>query len=322
MTSQVRPHAETPAGESPVAIGSAPLSVVMPVHNALPFLETSIRSILAQTFRDFEFVIFDDASTDGSLELAQKWASRDKRIRVYAASRRLGHTASSNQAVAKARAPIVARMDADDISHPDRLRQELEVLRDRPDVVLVGTLCDGIDAGGHHVRPRDRWRLVRSSMFPPFPHGSAMFRKSDFDEVGGYRDPPSLPTDQDLFLRMANQGRVLVLPDVLYHYRYHANNMTVSVVDLTNKGNGNLPKLYMLGAMRLWAGHSPAVLRLLVAQGSLDWNWRTLRTLVWACCGSVSPASLRFIGRLTIRARDFVAGLRLKDGRPCEWRYE
>jgi len=295
----------------------------MPVRNAMPFLETSIRSILAQTFTDFEFIILDDDSTDGSGAVAREWARKDKRIRVYEAQPMLGHTGSSNEVVAKARAPIIARMDADDISHPDRFRQQWEVMRDCPDAVLVGALCDGIDAGGRRVRPRDRWRLVRRSIFPPFPHGSAMFRRAVFDELGGYRDEPSKHDDQDLFLRMAKRGRVVVLPDVLYHYRYHSNNLTLSKIDLTSgRGNTDMQELYMLGAMRLWAGRSPAILRLLLAHGSLGWNLRTLRTLAWAGWGSLSPASLRFTGRLAIRARDFLAGLRLKDGRPCEWRYE
>ena len=147
-----------------------------------------------------------------------------------------------------------------------------------------------------------------------------MFRRSVFEEIGGYRDTPSRPADQDLFFRMAERGPVLVLPDLLYHYRYHASNITISNVDLSIRSNADIPELYTLGAMRLWAGRSPAVLRLLLAKHSLDWNMRTLRTLVWAGWGSLNPASLRAFGRLTIRTRDFLAGLRLKDGRPCEWR--
>src|SRR5712692_2248266 len=94
------------------------ISVVMPVHNALPFLDESIGSILQQTLSDFEFVILDDASTDGSVELLREWSLRDKRILLHESRRRLGVSGSSNAVVSKAGAPIVARMDADDISHP------------------------------------------------------------------------------------------------------------------------------------------------------------------------------------------------------------
>lgn len=154
-------------------MSTSPLvSFVMPVHNALPFLDESVGSILNQTFADFEFVILDDGSTDGSTEALREWARSDARIRLYESARNLGPAGSSNFVVARARAPLVARMDADDVSHPDRLRRQWEVLERRPDVALVGTLYEGIDARGRRVRPRDRWRLARPTINPPFPHGS------------------------------------------------------------------------------------------------------------------------------------------------------
>ncbi len=141
----------------------------MPVHNAQPFLDESVGSILNQTFADFEFVILDDGSTDGSTEALREWAQRDARIRLYESARNLGPAGSSNFVVERARAPLVARMDADDVSHPDRLRRQWEVLERRPDVALVGTLYEGIDARGRRVRPRDRWRLARPTDQPAVP---------------------------------------------------------------------------------------------------------------------------------------------------------
>ena len=182
------------------------ISVVMPVHNALPFLDESIESILGQTLNDFEFVILDDASTDGSIELLREWARRDQRIRLHESTRRLGLAGSSNAVVAKAQAPIVARMDADDIAHPDRLSQQWNVIASQPDIAVIGTLCNGIDATGRVVRPRDRWRLLRRSAYIPFPHGSAMFRRASFEEVGGYNERAVRGEDQDLFARMAAKG--------------------------------------------------------------------------------------------------------------------
>lgn len=167
------------------------ISVVMPVHNALPFLDESINSILEQTLSDFEFVILDDASTDGSVELLRQWSLRDKRIHLYESKKQLGVSRSSNAVVAKARAPIVARMDADDIAHPDRLRRQWNIIQGRPDVAVIGSLCNGIDASGREVRPRDRWRLVRRSVYIPFPHGSVMFRREIFDQVGGTMKSPT-----------------------------------------------------------------------------------------------------------------------------------
>ncbi|HWN08970.1 MAG TPA: glycosyltransferase family A protein [Pyrinomonadaceae bacterium] len=303
------------------------ISVVMPVYNALPFLDESIRSILEQTLTDFEFVILDDASTDGSLERLREWSSRDQRIRLHESKKQLGLSGSSNAVVSKARSPIVARMDADDIAHPDRLRRQWNIIEGRPDVAVIGTLCNGIDASGREVRPRDRWRLVRRSGYIPFPHGSAMFRREVFDLVGGYDETAECGEDQDLFLRMAARGKVVTLPDVLYSYRYHSSNETLfygrRAVGQNHSQNGDaLAAFYMLGAMRLWAGEPPKLLAPLLKKKSLKWNLKTMMILASAILGHISPSTLRVALRSSIRVRDFLAGVRVKDGRPYEWRSE
>src|SRR4051794_20662021 len=104
-----------------LAVAQPPkVSVVMPVHNAMPFLDIAVASILGQSFEDFEFVILDDASTDGSTERLREWAARDPRIRLIEEKRNLGPALSSERVAVAARAALVARMDADDISHRDR----------------------------------------------------------------------------------------------------------------------------------------------------------------------------------------------------------
>jgi glycosyltransferase involved in cell wall biosynthesis len=303
------------------------ISVVMPVYNALPFLDESISSILKQTLTDFEFVILDDASTDGSVERLREWSLRDMRIRLYESKKRLGVSGSSNEVVSKALAPIVARMDADDIAHPDRLKRQWKIIEGRPDVALIGTLCNGIDAGGREVRPRDRWRLMRRSIHIPFPHGSAMFRREVFDQVGGYDEKAAGGEDQDLFLRMAARGRVLTLPDILYSYRYHSSNATlfngVRAVGANHAQNGEaLAAFYMLGAMRLWAGNPPKLLEPMLKKKSWKWDLKTLMILASATWGHISPSTLRVFLRSSIRVRDLVAGLRIKDGTPYEFRPE
>jgi len=329
------------------------LSVVMPVRDARPFLDECVRSVLAQTFRDFEFVILDDASTDGSAEALRGWARRDARIRLVESGRRLGLSGSSNAVVREARAPLVARMDADDVAHPERLARQLAVLRAEPGVVLVGTLCEGIDAAGRRVRPRDRWRLVRASLYPPFPHGSVTFRRAAFEAAGGYREECAGWEDQDLFLRLSRLGRVVVLPETLHFYRYHVANSTggspvehrarlygvrraclaefragrdyARLLAGAASLNGAAPRataeaLYQTGAMRLWAGHPPGILGEALKPGALGLGPRALLTLALAAWGRVSPATLRLSLRLFIRARDLLAGRRVKDGSPCEWR--
>jgi glycosyltransferase involved in cell wall biosynthesis len=306
--------------------GKPLISVVMPVYNALPFLDDSVNSILTQTFNDFEFVIFDDASTDGSVERLREWAARDARIQLYESKTQLGLSGSSNAVVARSRASILARMDADDIAHPDRLRRQYAIVEREPDVAVVGTLCIGIDASGRQVRPRDRWRLLRRSAYIPFPHGSAMFRREVFNLVGGYDDAPG-GEDQLLFSKMAAHGRVLTLPDVLYSYRYHANNATLfnglRAVGENHSSNGeSLAAFYMLGAMRLWAGEPPKLLEPLLEKKSIKWNVKSLMIFTSALWGHVSPLSLKTFLRGSIRVRDLLASTIVKDGKPYEWRSE
>jgi glycosyltransferase involved in cell wall biosynthesis len=325
----------------------------MPVHNARAYLDECVRSILGQTFADFEFVILDDASTDGSAEVLRRWAGADVRIRLFSSREKLGLSGSSNFVVRRARAPLVARMDADDVAHPERLARQLAVFRRSPEVVLVGALSEGIDASGARVRPRDRWRLVRPSLFPPFPHGSAMFRRRAFEEVGGYREECVKWEDQDLFLRMTRRGRTIVLPEALLRYRYHASNTTGGSPDhservygmrercleefragrdyaglLASGGtNGASPRaraeaLYQAGAMRLWSGRRPGILGPLLKGGALGRSPRALLTRLMATWGHVSPATLRISLRCFIRARDLLAARRVKDGGVYDWRPE
>jgi glycosyltransferase involved in cell wall biosynthesis len=326
------------------------VSVVMPVYNAAPFLRDSIRSILDQTFRDFELVVLENGSTDESREILRRYAGEDPRIRLFEESRPLGIVDGSNSAVERSTAPVVARMDADDVCHPERLERQLDVMRRGPDVVAVGTLSDGIDRDGRGVRPRDRWRLIRCAQVP-FPHGSSMFRRDAFERIGGYQDGARISRDVDLFLRLADQGRILVLPEALYSYRYNVTSMSLSYspeevtrsIDLLLRslatrragrthehltelrpGQPLQPEsiaggLHLLGALRLWAGESPGVLRDLLGTG-FRFNRTWLTTLVWAAWGEVSPGTLRLCLRCVVRAKDALAGLRIKDGRAYEWR--
>jgi len=319
----------------------------MPVRNAERYLAASITSILGQTMTDFEFVILDDASTDRSRALICEFASRDMRIRPVFSDRPLGPAGSADRVVREARAPICARMDADDVSQPARLHEEFAILSRQPDVSLVGTLWEGIDAEGRLVRPRDRWRLYRSSVFAPFPHGSIMFRRDWFARLGGYRDACTYWEDLDFYLRMASLGPILVLSNTLYRYRFHVEATTAApnprhlqavelmyrCADRARAGEDYSPllngvraayepvdprALRSLGAPRLWAGErplSPGVLR----RARLGPNRASLETAVFALWGGLSPRSLRMALRALIRARDAVVGSRVRPGMAIRW---
>jgi glycosyltransferase involved in cell wall biosynthesis len=193
-----------------------PLSVVMPVRDALPYLDSAVESILAQNFRDFEFVILD-ASDDGSREALRGWSAKDRRIRLIEQDRATGFARSANEAVAAARAPLVARMDADDIAHPERLARQMALMQAEPGANLCGTLWDAIDRHGGRIRDPDRSRLLRHS---PFCHPTILFRKAAFDQIGGYREAANFWEDLDLYVRFARAGRVLVVPETLLSVRY------------------------------------------------------------------------------------------------------
>ena len=244
-------------------------------------------------------------------------------IRLFEGECRLGATGSSNAVVARARASIVARMDADDISHRERLARQWRVLATRPEVVLVGALCDGIDARGRVVRPRDRWRIVRLSNHLPFPHGSVMFRKSAFEAVGGYRAECDGFEDQDLCLRLRAVGAIVTLPEVLYHYRYHATNSSALEPRPSSRSDAT-EALHVAGAMRLWADAAPAPApfwreHVRVATRK-PWRPMALAALAYASWGALHPASLRGALRGFIRVRDLLAATHVKDGRTYPWR--
>lgn len=325
-----------------------PLSVVMPVHNAVPYLAQSIHSILAQTLSDFEFVILDDASTDDSRAIIRSWAGQDRRIRLVETDTQLGPAASADRVVREARAPLCARMDADDVSHPGRLRAQWELLRTRPEVSLVGTLWEGIDREGRLVRPRDRWHLLQSTFYAPFPHGSIMFRRELFLTLAGYRRACNYWEDHDLYFRMADWGPIMVLCDAFYHYRFHSGSTTAGndakrmlavalmyrCVDHLRKGQDYTPLLaedsvsgepleprllYSIGAPRLWAGEAPAILRYLRRVTYRAPDALLLRMLMLVLWGEVSPRSLRRLLGTFIWLRDRVASARIRDGTAVEW---
>lgn len=313
------------------------VSIVMPVHNAMPYLDAAVQSILDQTHRNIEFVIYDDASSDGSTERLREWARQDRRIVLHEGKRNLGPARSSNAAVERASASIVARMDADDISYPERVARQLEVLQSHPGVGLVGSLCEIIDSDGRKLRGPEYWRLTRNSPFVPFPHGSIMFRREAFDRVGGYRPKCEYWEDQDLVIRIARASQVLVIPEALYQHRQsrlstriasdqhrveHAVDLMYRSMDRLNAdgdyeeflkamkaGDGPLdPRVFVsLGSLVLWAGGKPRLFRRLLKGGQLRPNLRTLNSLVWTAWASLSPATLRLFLTMLVRGRNMSA---------------
>lgn len=194
------------------------LSVVMPVHNGMPFLPLAIDSILNQTYRDFEFIIGDDGSTDGTSACLQDYAKRDSRIKVFRSDSKLGPVASSNWVADLAAGELVARMDADDLALPKRLELQLLSLVQYPKAVMAGSLFTTIDKTGRQIRGMELSLLIAKDK-SPCAHTSIMYRKAVFDFVGGYASGSEYFEDADLYRRMNACGPLLIFTYPLVRYR-------------------------------------------------------------------------------------------------------
>jgi glycosyltransferase involved in cell wall biosynthesis len=202
------------------------VSVIMPVRNCAAFLPQSIPSIQAQDFPSFEFLIIDDGSTDATPALLAAFAAADPRIRVFHQPQQ-GIVAALNAAIAEARAPYLARLDADDRARPGRLGRQFAFMEAHPDIGLVGTWAEVIDGGGNAVGrrtpPADPLLLARVlARTNPFVHSSVMMRTALVRRLGGYRSAFRAAEDYDLWLRLAEAAGVANLATDLVQYRRHA----------------------------------------------------------------------------------------------------
>lgn len=206
---------------------------MLPVLNGERFLDEAIGSIVTQDFRDLEFILVDDASTDGSLRILEQWAARDSRLVVLRNEQNLGASASLNRALAVARGEYIARQDADDVSEPGRLRAEVEVLDAHRDVVLVSMNYHVIDERGTILQTTRRdhppevveYLLHFSNAIGG--HTQVMYRRDAILAAGGYSAELRASLDYELWTRLIRHGRFLVLPQAGMRYRLHDDRITV-----------------------------------------------------------------------------------------------
>lgn len=228
-----------------VAEPKAPLvSVIMPVYNAEAYVAETIKSILNQSFTDFEFLILNDGSTDNSGQIIQSFS--DPRIR-YLTQENSGIVDSLNRLVQEARGTFWARMDADDLAHPDRLKKQVEWLIDHPDDVMVCCVTDWIDENGRPLTrwpADDRWRTFDELCVGLFSenaiaHSSVLLRGDVLKQSGLmsrgelYRTMLALAEDYDLWLRLLVFGyRFHKLGEPLMRLRRHSKSLTLGTTGL------------------------------------------------------------------------------------------
>ena len=200
------------------------ISVAMSVYNNAPYLAHAIESIVAQSFGDFEFLIVDDGSTDGSGTIIDRFAESDSRIRpIHQAN--AGLIASLNRMIDEARAPLIARMDGDDIALPERFARQLVFLDRHPEIGVVGTGCTCIDEAGRPTSykfdnvttPAEVVDDLKNG--PPLCHPSVVMRTDAVRAVGGYHRAYQHCEDYDLWLRLSEHVQMANLPDRLLLYR-------------------------------------------------------------------------------------------------------
>ena len=208
------------------------VSVVMSVYNGERLLRQAVESILNQTFPDFEFIVVDDGSTDGTAEILSGYAKADPRLCVVTQENR-GLIRSLNRAIGMARGEYIARMDADDISMPERLAVQVHWLDTHPQIAVLGTRYDEIDEDGRVVRRGNRYggstlveRALLQGNSSVFSHGSVMLRRTCFERMGGYREQFKHAEDYDLWLRMAEHYELDNVGETLYQHRLRLDSVS------------------------------------------------------------------------------------------------
>ncbi len=212
------------------------IAVMLPVYNAAPFVDEAVQSIRNQTFSDFELIVIDDGSSDGSLRVLRRHAKDDDRITLISRPN-TGIVNTLNEMADFARSPFLARMDADDIAMPDRFARQLAFFRSRPRAVCVGGRVEMItETGDPIVSPEPVTgdaRIQRDALAgrTPISHPSAMFRREAFEAVGRYHHDAYPAEDLDLFLRLGEIGELHNLPETVLKYRMHGNSISVRLSD-------------------------------------------------------------------------------------------
>lgn len=228
------------------------ISVILPVYNGQDYLAEAIDNVLSQSFGDFELIVINDGSTDGSVAIVEKYD--DPRIRFYQQSNK-GLAATLNRAISLAQGIYIARQDQDDVCLPFRFEKQINFLEANPDIGMVGTSAEiwiGNERTNRYLKhPTDNASLKFGLLFDNhFVHSSVMIRRSVIEELGGYSEDSSRqpPEDYELWSRVMKNFKLANLPDVLLAYREVAGSMSRTGV------NPFLPNLIKISAENIaWA---------------------------------------------------------------------
>jgi len=224
----------------------AAIDVLVTVYNGERFIGQMIESVLDQAFSDWRLIIVDDLSTDQSEEIIQSYIDRDPRILLLKGEHQ-GVAAAANIGLKAATAPLVARLDADDVCVPERLQVQHDFMQQHPDVLAVGSYAYLIDANNKRLRRRTaptEWATIEETLKTRncMCHPSSMIRTSALQKIGGYRSKFRNSLDYDLWLRVSEIGKIENIPQDLLLYRRHSSQISAS-------NNAHRQTLYSVGAI-------------------------------------------------------------------------
>jgi glycosyltransferase involved in cell wall biosynthesis len=207
---------------------------VMPVRDGARFVAEAVESVLAQSYGDFEFLIYDDGSKDETPRIVEAIAARDARITLFRGNAE-GLAVWLREGVRRARGELVARMDADDVAHAERFARQVAYFDAHPDVIAIGTDVSIVDPERRTIRrhevPREHAEIdaqLLNGNGNAMMHPSLMFRREALLAAGNYRTDYPWAEDLELFLRLAERGRLANLAEPLLDYRKHPGSVNVT----------------------------------------------------------------------------------------------
>ncbi len=252
------------------------VTIILPVYNSALYVEAAIKSVLGQTFRNFEFLIIDDGSSDESVELIKKFT--DERIRLVENGKNLGLIATLNKGLQEAKGDLIARIDADDEwLGAEKLEKQVTYLETNSDCVLVGTWGKALDENNHllfDMTPASEDSKIRSRILikNSFLHPSVVFRKNAATSSLGFRNDELFVEDYGLWMRLGKIGKFHNIPEFLIYYRIHQKGVTnqnnrrqvANSIDLIKKHKKDYPNYWIanikwnlrrfLNPVRFWVG--------------------------------------------------------------------
>lgn len=230
------------------------VSILIPCYNAVSYLGTTIQSVIEQSYLDWELIIVDDCSTDGSYEVALQWEQKDTRIKTYRNQQNLGMVGNWNAGIKLCHSPFFVKLDADDIWYKTMLETAMKVLQENPEVGLVFSRFENIDEKGNVFQTSvELPEFVRNQPFSCVPlvqqgpdkmlaykimlQGLSVMRREVFDKIGTYRylltKETQAATDTEFYFRVGAHYKIFYIDEVLYQYRVHETSL--SVVDIQKK---------------------------------------------------------------------------------------